>query len=110
LLNLIRNAIEAMEESARKELLIASLPHGSNFVELSVADTGSGIAPEIAAQLFQPFVTTKRQGMGVGLSISRSIVENHGGQMRVEPNNGGGTVFRFTLPSVTSEELHDGNR
>jgi two-component system sensor kinase FixL len=48
--------------------------------------------------------------MGVGLSISRSIVENHGGQMRVEPNNGGGTVFRFTLPSVTSEELHDGNR
>jgi len=110
LLNLIRNAIEAMEGSGRKELVIASAPHEPNFVEITVADTGSGIAPEIATQLFQPFVTTKRQGMGVGLSISRSIVENHGGQMRAEPNNGGGTVFHFTLPGVTFEELHDGNR
>ena len=71
------------------------------MVEISVADTGSGIAPEIAAQLFQPFVTTKRTGMGVGLSISRSIVESHGGQIRVEPNRGGGTVFRFTIRAVT---------
>jgi len=110
LINLIRNAMEAMEASAQKELLITSAPHEANFLEISVADTGSGIAPEIAAQLFQPFVTTKPQGMGVGLSISRSIVENHGGQMRVEPNGGGGTVFRFTLPSVTPEELPDGNR
>jgi two-component system, LuxR family, sensor kinase FixL len=110
LLNLIRNAMEAMETSVRKELLITSASHDPNFLEISVADTGSGIAPEIAAQLFQPFVTTKPQGMGVGLSISRSIVENHGGQMRVEPNGDGGTVFRFTLPVVTSEELPDGNR
>ena len=65
--------------------------------KISVADTGSGIAPEIAEQLFQPFVTTKRQGMGVGLSISRTIVEAHGGQIWVEPNPGGGTIFRFTL-------------
>jgi two-component system sensor kinase FixL len=110
LINLIRNAMEAMEASAQKELLITSAPHEANFLEIAVADTGSGIAPEIAAQLFQPFVTTKPQGMGVGLSISRSIVENHGGQMRVEPNADGGTVFRFTLPSVTSEELPDGDR
>jgi two-component system sensor kinase FixL len=110
LLNLIRNGIEAMEGSARKELVIASAPHERKFVEISVADTGSGIAPEIASKLFQPFVTTKRQGMGVGLSISHSIVENHGGQMRAEPNTGGGTVFRFTLPAVTSEELHDDGR
>jgi len=110
LLNLIRNGIEAMEGSARKELVIASAPHERKFVEISVADTGSGIAPEIASKLFQPFVTTKRQGMGVGLSISRSIVENHGGQMRAEPNTGGGTVLRFTLPSVTSGELHDDGR
>ena len=110
LLNLIRNGIEAMEGSARKELVIASAPHERKFVEISVADTGSGIAPEIASKLFQPFVTTKRQGMGVGLSISHSIVENHGGQMRAEPNTGGGTVFRFTLPSVTSGELHDDGR
>jgi two-component system, LuxR family, sensor kinase FixL len=110
LLNLIRNGIEAMEGSARKELVIASAPHERKFVEISVADTGSGIAPEIASKLFQPFVTTKRQGMGVGLSISHSIVENHGGQMRAEPNTGGGTVFRFTLPSLTSGELHDDGR
>ena len=62
-----------------------------------MADTGSGIAPEMAAQLFQPFVTTKRHGMGVGLSISRTIVEAHGGQIWVEPNPAGGTIFRFTL-------------
>lgn len=104
LLNLIRNAIEAMEQSPRRELLIASRPEGE-LVEVFVADTGPGIAPEISGQLFQPFITTKRYGMGVGLSISRSIVESHGGQIVVEPNKGGGTVFRFTMPGVTSEDL-----
>jgi two-component system sensor kinase FixL len=110
LLNLVRNAVEAMESSPRRELLIASQPRESNFVEVSVSDTGPGIAPEVADQLFQPFVTTKRQGMGVGLSISRSIVESHGGQITAEPNEGGGTVFRFTVPGVTNEELQDGTR
>ena len=62
-----------------------------------MADTGPGIAPEIAAQLFQPFVTTKPQGMGVGLSISRTIIEAHGGRLWAEPNPGGGTIFRLTL-------------
>jgi two-component system sensor kinase FixL len=103
LLNLVRNAIEAMEQSPRRELLIASRAR-DEFVEVSVTDSGPGIAPEIAAQLFQPFVTTKRYGMGVGLSISRSIVEGHGGQISVEANPGGGTVFRFTMPAVTSED------
>ena len=74
---------------------------------ISVADTGAGIAPEIASQLFQPFVTTKPQGMGVGLSISRTIVEAHGGQISVENNPGGGTIFRFTVRAVTSEEIGD---
>jgi len=85
--------------------LIASRARGGDLLEVSVADSGPGIAPEISAQLFQPFVTTKRLGMGVGLSISRSIVENHGGQIVAEPNEGGGTVFRFTMPSVTNEDL-----
>jgi two-component system sensor kinase FixL len=107
LLNLIRNAIEAMESSPRRELLIATRSQDGSWIEISVADTGVGISADISAQLFQPFVTTKRYGMGVGLSISRSIVENHGGQITAEPNTEGGTVFRFTVPGVTNEDLGD---
>jgi two-component system sensor kinase FixL len=77
------------------------------MVLVSVADTGSGIAPEIAKHLFQPFVTTKREGMGVGLSICRTIVEAHGGRIWVDSNPEGGTIFRFTLRGVTQEELSD---
>jgi two-component system sensor kinase FixL len=106
-LNLVRNAIEAMDESERRELDIATVPHPTGMVAISIADTGSGIAPDVAAQLFQPFVTTKPHGMGVGLSISRTIVESHGGQIWTEPNAGGGTVFRFTLRAVTAEDLRD---
>ncbi len=73
------------------------------MVEVSVADTGSGISDVIAARLFQPFVTTKPAGMGVGLSISKRIIEAHGGRIWAEPNPGGGTVFRFTLEPATDE-------
>ena len=108
LLNLIRNAIEAMESSERRELVLSTdLVQDGTMLMISVADTGAGIAPEIASQLFQPFVTTKPQGMGVGLSISRTIVEAHGGQISVENNPGGGTIFRFTVRAVTSEEIGD---
>ena len=107
LLNLIRNAIESMEETEKRELVISTAPAQDNLVTISVADTGTGIAPEVAAQLFQPFITTKRHGMGVGLSISRTIVESHGGSIAPQPNPGGGTVFSFTLPSVSKEEVGD---
>jgi two-component system sensor kinase FixL len=107
LLNLMRNAIDAMEDTERRELVIATSPVTDTMVEISVADTGSGISPEIGAQLFQPFVTTKSHGMGVGLSISRTIVEAHGGSIAPRPNPGGGTVFSFTLPIVTKKEAGD---
>ena len=104
LLNLMRNAIEAMEKEPKRELVISTAQGRDNMVDISVANSGAGIAPEISAQLFQPFVTTKRQGMGVGLSISRTIVEAHGGSIVALQNPGGGTVFRFSLPVVNKEE------
>jgi two-component system sensor kinase FixL len=107
LLNLIRNAIEAMEAAPKRELTISTLPAASDMIAISVADTGHGIGPEVGAQLFQPFVTTKRHGMGVGLSISRTIVEAHGGQIEFEPNPGGGTIFRITLHAADTKDLGD---
>ena len=104
----MRNAIEAMQETTRRELTISTAEQPDEMVEISIADTGPGIAPEIAAQLFQPFVTSKPQGMGVGLSISRTIVEAHGGRLWAEPNPGGGTIFRLTLKVLSKEELPDG--
>jgi two-component system sensor kinase FixL len=105
--NLIRNAIEAMEGQDVRELLISTEAAEDDMISVSVSDTGTGIAPEITSQLFQPFVTTKRHGMGVGLSISRTIVEAHGGQINVDSNPAGGTVFRLTLRAVCNEELED---
>jgi two-component system sensor kinase FixL len=107
LLNLIRNAIDAMEGAETRDLLIAVAPVDNNFVKVSVADSGSGIVPEVAEQLFQPFITSKRHGMGVGLSISRTIVEAHGGQIWAEPNPGSGTIFNFTLAVVNEEGVDD---
>jgi two-component system sensor kinase FixL len=103
-LNLLRNAMEAMDESERRELHVATGVGENGMAMVTVADTGSGISPEIASQLFQPFVTTKgSQGMGVGLSICRTIVEAHGGHIWAEPNSPAGTVFRFTLPRAGVE-------
>ena len=107
LLNLIRNAMDAMETSQVQNLKITIAPIDNGYVRISVSDSGSGLAPEAAKQLFQPFVTTKRHGMGVGLSISRTIVEAHGGQIWVEPNPGGGTIFHFTLAAVGKGGLGD---
>ena len=89
--------------------MIRPLPCLAAFVisSLTMKATGCGISPDVASRLFQPFVTTKRQGMGVGLSISRTIIEFHGGQITVAPNPGGGTIFRFTLRGVAPEDLAD---
>jgi two-component system, LuxR family, sensor kinase FixL len=107
LLNLMRNAIEAMEESERRELIVETRALETvRMVEVRVQDTGSGIAPEIAEKLFQPFVTTKAQGMGVGLSICRTIIESHGGRIAVESGPDRGTTFRFTLRAIEEEELN----
>jgi two-component system, LuxR family, sensor kinase FixL len=105
LLNVMRNAVEAMEGSPRRELQIYTAMAEDDMVMISITDTGTGISDEIAAQLFQPFVTTKRHGMGVGLSISRTIIEAHGGRIWIEPNPAGGTVFHLTLPAARTEEV-----
>jgi two-component system, LuxR family, sensor kinase FixL len=107
LLNLMRNAIEAMEASAKRELVVATAATEDDTVTISVADTGPGIATEMTSQLFQPFVTTKRHGMGVGLSISRTIIDAHGGRIWADGNPGGGTIFRFTLRAVNKQEIGD---
>lgn len=108
LLNLIRNAIEATQECDRREIGISTHVLDNDTLQIDVADSGVGIAPEIKAQLFQPFVTTKREGMGVGLSISRTIIEAHGGRLWAEPNPEGGTIFRLTLKSAPTEDVEDG--
>jgi two-component system, LuxR family, sensor kinase FixL len=99
LLNLIRNAMEAMETCAVRELSVSTGIKDA-AVLISVTDTGKGISPEVEPRLFQPFVTTKAEGMGIGLSVCRTIVEAHGGRLWAEPNAAGGTIFRFTLPTA----------
>jgi two-component system sensor kinase FixL len=107
LVNLIRNGMEAMVEAAtERQLDIATVAGEDDVVEISVADSGAGLASEVAAHLFQPFVTTKRTGMGLGLSICRTIVEAHGGKIWVESRPGGGTIFRFTLRGPGEEGAH----
>jgi two-component system sensor kinase FixL len=110
LVNLMRNAIDVMSEGgAVRRLDIATAGGPDDQVEVTVADTGSGLAPEVARQLFQPFVTTKRKGMGLGLSICRTIVEAHGGKIWVDSPPGGGTIFHFTLRAAAHErETEDG--
>jgi two-component system sensor kinase FixL len=111
ILNLVRNALDAMLEwEGRRELAVLTQPAEDGMAMLSVVDTGPGLDPETAARLFQPFVTTKAQGMGVGLSISRNIVEAHGGRIWTEPNPEGGAIFRFTMRLAQAEEEAGGAR
>lgn len=98
LINLVRNAVEAMAESPVREIEISSRAIAGDLVEIRVADTGPGIAPEHMDSLFSQFMTTKTEGMGIGLPISRTIVEAHGGKIWAENRESGGAVFCFTLP------------
>jgi PAS domain S-box-containing protein len=107
LANLMRNAVEAMAGGARRELAVTTALLNEETIEVSVLDSGPGLAKEVLNHLFEPFVSTKRHGMGLGLSICRSIVEAHGGKLRSESNQGGGTIFRFTLPAVPQHEENE---
>ena len=100
LVNLFRNALEAMAQSQRRELVVTNTPAADDMIEVEVSDTGSGFQDDVIPNLFQTFFTTKDTGMGVGLSISRSIIEAHGGRMWAESNASGGATFRFTLPAA----------
>jgi two-component system sensor kinase FixL len=102
LTNLIRNAIDAMIDSNQKSLIIRTSAEPQDYVTVTVEDTGPGISESVVAELFQPFVTSKSAGMGIGLSICRTIVESHGGRIWFEERPGGGTAFHFTLPSAGS--------
>jgi two-component system, LuxR family, sensor kinase FixL len=104
LINLMRNAMEAMRDSDRRELIVRTEPAGHGEIAVVVEDSGPGIADELALQLFKPFVTSKPGGMGVGLSISKRIVEAHGGDISVSRNAVGGATFRFTLPAIEEED------
>ena len=112
LLNLLKNGLEAMEKSESDELKVAVILH-EQHIEVAVVDRGHGLAePE---RLFEPFFSTKTQGLGMGLNICRTIIESHHGRLWADPNPAGGTIFRFTLPCAASqtqaqndqsEELH----
>ena len=108
LINLIRNAIQALQNSRTRHVTIAAQSAGEDMVEVSVADTGAGIHSSVRDALFSPFHSTKSEGMGIGLSISRTIVEAHHGRIWAEDRPEGGTVFRFTLPRAdVVEDLAD---
>lgn len=108
LVNLFRNALDAMAHSPQRELIATNAKVADDMIEVAIFDTGPGIPDDVMPNLFQTFFTTKETGMGVGLSISRSIVEAHGGRMWAESNRSGGATFRFTLPAASSESMVNG--
>jgi C4-dicarboxylate-specific signal transduction histidine kinase len=109
LVNLIRNALDAMAESRRRELTVTTALFDQETVELAISDSGPGVARDMIDHLFEPFFSTKDRGMGLGLSICRTIVESHGGRIEASKNSGSGLCFRFTLPLARVEGFDDAN-
>jgi two-component system, LuxR family, sensor kinase FixL len=108
LVNLIRNAAEAMSASSKRVLTISTLLDTNGMIRVTVSDTGPGLAPKISNQLFQAFLSTKSAGMGLGLSICRTIVEAHGGRIWADSNSDQGTCFHFTLRQAVTEMRNAG--
>ena len=106
-LNLIRNAVDSMESSPTRDLHVSVRRDGSGRALVAVSDTGAGIGELALERLFQPFFTTKQSGLGVGLSISRTIIEAHGGHLSARNREGPGALFEFTLPTVEGVEAHE---
>lgn len=106
ILNLVNNGMESMQQtpSDRRKLDIHAAVTANGFIEVSINDCGNGVLPDTLEKLFSPFFTTKQDGMGMGLSICRSIVEIHHGRLWVQPNPSGGSQFKFTLPLESSHE------
>ena len=106
ILNLLLNAFDAVKDVPEPERSVTSVRcREPDMLTISVSDCGSGIPPEKLGEIFQPFYTTKTEGLGIGLSISRSIIAAHGGRLDVEPNPGRGVTFYFTIPVAREEEL-----
>ena len=106
------NAVEAMAEARtpRREIMIRTGLFGDDMIEVEVSDAGPGIDGAVIDQIFDQFYTTKPDGVGMGLSISRSIVESHGGVLRAESRSGGGATFRFTLKAIARTLANDERR
>ena len=109
IVNLVRNAVDVLAEGEGGAISIRTSQRGKEQLELRVTDNGPGIAEEIADRLFHPFVTTKPKGMGIGLSMCKSIIDSHGGTIWVEKNPSGGASFAFTVP-VAPDLGEDHNR
>ena len=105
LVDLIRNAIQSMTASPIRRVSIATSPDRAGWVRVTVADTGTGLAPDIHDRLFDAFATTKADGMGLGLSICRTIVEVHGGRIWAEADATGGTAFHFCVPLAGDDDV-----